>query len=238
MRFYVDAWSAIAPGLDSPESWCHWLSEPDDLSNRQIDISLKSIPPMIRRRFRVLGKSAVGAALPLVEDGESIPSIFSSRHGDTSLTISVLEDIAREAPISPTSFSLAVHNAISGLFSIARKDTSAITSLAPMDHLVFHTLCEAIGQLQSTEKLLCVIYDAPLPEFFRFYEAGDDFPYAVAMIISCSGTQAFELTSGDTPDKKFNFAEKEALSLVRLLTGLTDCFNLGPECAGWRLSRQ
>jgi hypothetical protein len=39
--------------------------------------------------------------------------------------------------MSPPSFSLAVHNAINGLFSIARKDSSSVTAIVAMQGLVF-----------------------------------------------------------------------------------------------------
>jgi len=244
-RFYIDAWSALAPGLDTIEAWQNWLVNPaQNLSDDQ-SISLKSISPMIRRRFRTLGKYAVGSALPLLKDNESIPSIFSSRHGDTPVTLSLLEDIGRGEAISPTAFSLAVHNAVGGLFSIARKDTSAITSIAPTEYLVFQTLCEALGQLQNVEKLLCVIYDVPLPEFFSQYEDGDSFPYAIAMIISRSGRQAFELEdstasvqeSGITPSKDPGIIDPESFSLIKMLTGLPGSMDLGPKNNGWSLRK-
>lgn len=234
-------WSALAPGLDTIEAWQNWLVNPDQNLRDEQAISLKSISPMIRRRFRTLGKYAVGSALPLLEDNEAIPSIFSSRHGDTPLSMSLLEDIGRGEPVSPTAFSLAVHNAVSGLFSIARKDTSEITSIAPMEYIVFQTFCEALGQLQNVEKLMCVIYDVPLPEFFSQYEDGDPFPYAIAMIISRSGNQAFELDFSETLKEECSMTPgitgSESFSLVKLLTGLIDGFSLGSMNSGWSIRK-
>lgn len=196
---------------------------------------------MIRRRFRTLGKYAVGSALPLLEDNESIPSIFSSRHGDTPLTMSLLEDIGCDQPISPTAFSLAVHNAVSGLFSIARKDTGETTSIAAMEFVVFQTICEALGQLQNADRVLCVLYDVPLPEFFGKYCAGVPFPYAIAIIVSQSGTQAFEMGPAESKVEETgspeNIVNSEPFAFLKLLTGLTDSVNLGPDHASWKLKR-
>ncbi len=241
MRFSIDAWHALAPGLDSPESWRQWLSEQGDLPGQDIDSSLKSIPPMIRRRFRVLGKSAIGAALPLLEDGESMPVVFSSRHGDTDLAYSLLETIAQQEPISPAAFSIAVHNAIGGLFSIARQDRSEITAIAPARHIVLQTLWEVLGQLQDVQRLLCVIYDIPLAEFFSRYEGADPFPYAIAMIISRGDTRSYELSQHsaqiDGSSEPDAFVNSEPMHLMSLLSGLADQVSFGSEGSNWMLSK-
>ena len=155
--------------------------------------------------------------------------------------MSLLEDIGRDEPISPTAFSLAVHNAVSGLFSMARKDTSEVTSIAAMEFVVFQSICEALGQLQNTERVLCVLYDVPLPEFFAKYCAGVPFPYAIAVIISQSGTQAFEFDPAETETTKpcatENFVDSEPFAFLKLLTGLIDSVNLGPGHANWKLNR-
>ena len=124
VSFQLESWSAMAPGLESREDWQQWLQHPESIEEPFEKISLRNIPAMLRRRFNTLGKYAMGAALPLMEGIESIPSIFASRHGDTELSLSLLEQIGRDEPMSPTNFSLAVHNAVSGLFSIALNDTS------------------------------------------------------------------------------------------------------------------
>ncbi len=235
MKIYIDAWSALAPGLESIDSWRNWFEHSGKTTEGELSISLKSIPPMIRRRFRTLGKCAVGSALPLLTEGETISSIFSSRHGDTPLTISLLEDIGRGEPLSPTSFSLAVHNAVSGLFSIARSDICGTTSIAAMESVVLQTICEAIGQLQNADRVLCVIYDVPLPEFFQKYCSGDPFPYAIAMIVSRSGSCAYELEQEE--GKPTINDEPEPFALLKMLVGLNNTMSLGTASGAWSLTK-
>ncbi|MEH6579251.1 MAG: beta-ketoacyl synthase chain length factor [Amphritea sp.] len=193
VTFQIESWSAMAPGLETTEAWKRWLQHPQAVHDPLGKVPLKQIPPMLRRRFSTLGKCAVGAALPLLDEAEAMPSIFASRHGDTALTLSLLEDMGRDEPMSPTGFSLAVHNAVSGLFSIARKDLSEVTSIAAMEGLVVQTLLEAVGQLQESNRVLCVIYDVPLPDLYRRYSDGDSFPYAIAMIVSRTEGEAYSL---------------------------------------------
>jgi hypothetical protein len=238
--FRIESWAAIAPGLESRADWRQWLTNPVAIAEPLGKIDMPGVPAMLRRRFSTLGKGAMAAALPLVEELAEIPSIFASRHGDTPLSLSLLQTIARGEPMSPTSFSLAVHNAISGLFSIARKDTSAVTAIAPMQGLVLQTLFEAIGQLQTCERLLCVIYDIPLPEFYqgRRDEPAVPFPWAVAMVLGNRVGDTCRLEPmpeyAAHPEAGFAF---EPLDLLRLLSGLEDRAEFVLPRSSWQLAR-
>ena len=240
--FRLESWSALAPGLATAESWQQWLQDPAPIQTPLGKIALKQIAPLLRRRFSELGKCAVGAALPLLTDGEAIPSIFASRHGDTALTLSLLEAMGRDESMSPTGFSLAVHNAVSGLFSIARKDVSAVTAIAAMEGLVVQALIEAIGQLQVAERVLCVIYDVPLPAIYRRYCEGDPFPYAIALVLSRTAGVDYCL---QVRDNAIVAAEEvlpaamnsEALRFLSLLTGLTADMDADINGVNWRLAR-
>ncbi len=218
----------MAPGLETREAWQHWLKDPVSISETLGKVPLKQVPPMLRRRFGVLGKCAMAAALQVLEEDDAIPGIFSSRHGDTALTLSLLEEMGRDEPMSPTGFSLAVHNAVSGLFSIARKDTSMVTSLAAMEGLVLHTLFEAAGQLQVSDRVLCVIYDIPLPALYRRYCEASDFPYAIAFIISREGGASYAIEQCEQTEEKDAVSTQGARSLdpesfkfLELLAGIS-----------------
>lgn len=228
LSFRIESWAAIAPGRQSWKDWEQWLQNPVTISEPLGKVPLESVPAMLRRRFNTLGKCAMGAAMPLVDGIAAIPSIFASRHGDTELSLSLLEGIGRGEPMSPTGFSLAVHNAVSGLFSIARKDTSEVTSIAAMEGLVLQTFFEALGQLQTTDKVLCVIYDIPLPEFYQAHRAEPEepFPYAIAMILGniegvsyrLEQTGQVAITNLSKPDP----LDIEPLRLLRLLVGISE----------------
>jgi hypothetical protein len=225
------------------DDWKQWLQHPVAINEPLGKIPLKTIPAMLRRRFNTLGRCAIGAAMPLVEDIAAIPSIFASRHGDTEMSFSLLEAMGRDEPMSPTSFSLAVHNAVSGLFTIARKDTSEVTSIAAMEGLVLPTFIEAIGQLQSIDKVLCVIYDIPLPDFYNRYfaDAPQTFPYAIAMILGNAEGQSYRLEQTEqvmpgnlSPTGLF---DSEPLRLLRLLAGISDEMDINQNECNWRIAR-
>lgn len=243
LSFQLESWQAIAPGLETREAWLEWLSDPVSVPDSLGKFSLKQIPPMLRRRFSELGKCAAGAALPLLGDGESIPGIFASRHGDTNLTLSLLQGIGRDEAMSPTGFSLAVHNALSGLLSIARKDVSEVTAIAASEGLILQSLLEAIGQLQDRERVLCVIYDVPLPEFYRPYCKSDPFPYAIAMIlrrVASVSSEPFTVQQIGPSESKLSLPEdssgSETIQFLNLLCGRATEMNCVLNGLSWRVS--
>lgn len=244
VNFQIESWAALAPELETRESWQHWLKHPEKLPETPGKVSLEKVPPMLRRRFGTPGKYAMAAALQVLNEGEAVPGIFSSRHGNTALTLSLLEEMGRDEPMSPTSFSLAVHNAVSGLFSIARKDTSMVTSLAAMEGLVLHTLLEAAGQLQVSDRVLCVIYDIPLPELYRRYCTGNDFPYAIAMIISHTGGVKYSIEqceqvipNNTSPLPGSLSMDLEPFRFLELLAGISTEMGVELNGATWRIAK-
>lgn len=242
VSFQIEAWAAIAPGLESHGDWQRWLQKPDVIDEPMGKVSLSQFPAMLRRRFGALGKCAMGAALPIVEPDEAIPSIFASRYGDMALALTLLEDIAKNEPMSPTGFSLAVHNAVSGLFTIGRNDTSSVTSIAAMEGLILQALFEAIGQLQNANKVLCVVYDVPLPEFFQHYSPGEPFPYALAFVVSNVGGDAYKLAqcadavTGPEPTAD-QFMNVDTFNFLKLLNGLSTKISLDVNGLIWQITK-
>lgn len=231
----------MAPGLDSQGAWQQWLRNPQIIDEPLGKVPLKQIPPLLRRRFSALGKCAMGAVLPLLGEGETMPSIFASRHGDTPLTLSLLEDMGRDEPMSPTGFSLAVHNAVSGLFSIARNDTCETTSIAAMDGLVLHALLEAVGQLQVSERVLCVIYDVPLPDLYRNYSNSDTFPYAIALVLNRAKGDSYCLeqcaSSVQVATSLPDGLDSEPLRFLELLAGISAEMQAESNGSDWRIAK-
>jgi hypothetical protein len=141
--------------------------------------------------------------------------------------------------MSPTDFSLAVHNAVSGLFSIARKDHAAVISIAAMEALVLQTLFEAIGQLDSVERVLCVIYDIPLPDIDRHYASKDSIPYAIAAVLSRKNGKEYIIeqcslgTQNNQPSE--SFLETETFKFIDLLIGKTNEIESEVNGTVWRI---
>jgi hypothetical protein len=145
--------------------------------------------------------------------------------------------------MSPTRFSLGVHNAISGLYAIARQDTSQVTAIAAMEDLVLQAIFESLGQLQSSDRVLCVIYDMPLAKFYSEHSsvAEESFPYAIAMILGNRNGVPYRLEqTGSAPvvePSQPGQIGDGPLGLLRLLAGLSDEMEISGQQISWRLAR-
>lgn len=140
---------------------------------------------MMRRRVERLGRIALQAAYWGQQDAAPCPIVFASRHGDSVRTVQLLRQLAGGEGLSPTAFSMSVHNAIGALFSIARQDQTSYTAVAQGEETTEAAFVEALGLLASGEPaVLVVCYDEPLPEPFDGFNRADEFPRAWACRLS------------------------------------------------------
>lgn len=193
--FLIDQWAAWAPGLDSLPAWRDWFAAPRALPDEGSP-ALAEMPAMMRRRVERLGRIALQATY--WSAGEQTGSlIFASRYGDITRSIDLLEQLAAEQALSPTAFSLSVHNAIGALYSIARGDTKPYTALAAGEETVAAAFVEALGQLaDGVPDVTVICYEEPLPAVYRAF-AGVDvaFPRAWACRLRLSEGGGFSLKS-------------------------------------------
>lgn len=236
INLQLKSWSALSPGLNDVESWRSWFANDPLPVTAPIDPpKLKQVAPLLRRRFTAMGKYAAQAALNVSENADYAATIYASRHGDTPLSLALLKEIADHQPLSPTSFSLAVHNAVGGLLSIAWQDTSPITAIAG-SNLVVSTLHEAAAQLTCYQQVLCVIYDVPLPDLYQSFCQSLPFPVAVAFVLTQHDEGAgLQLSLSDEPGTA-QPSEDPVFALIALLSGIRDEVSLksGDQC--WRLT--
>jgi len=120
-----------------------------------------------------------------------MPSVFASRHGDVTRTMPILEDLARGLQPSPTQFSMNVHNAIAGIWSIARQDPSPSLSLAAGPETFGLGLLEALSLRASdpANPVLFVYADEPLPEPYRDFGERELPLHAVALLVGLPATK-------------------------------------------------
>ena len=142
------------------------------------------MPAMMRRRAGFLGKMALEVAYQCLDGKTGVPTIFCSRHGDVARAVDLLSELAQDAPLSPTGFGLAVHNATAGLFSIARADQANHLALAAGACTVEHGVIEACGLLaDGAEAVLLVASENSLPPVFARFEDCVEQPHAWAWLM-------------------------------------------------------
>ena len=155
-------------------------------NGRTPEPALSLMPAMLRRRASQAGKMALQAAYAAcgaLSDAE-IPVIFCSRHGECLRSADLLTDLAQGLPLSPTAFSLSVHNATGGLFSIARHDHANSLALAAGHSTVEHAVIEACGLLaDGAAAVLLVAADGQLPAMYREFADCDEQAFGWAWLL-------------------------------------------------------
>jgi hypothetical protein len=195
IELHIEAWRAWAPGLDTPEAWQAWAQGPHVVpDDAQAQPACAFLPPMQRRRLGRLARMTLEAAWPLCDDGEQLPFVFASRHGETTRTLALLGDIADEQPLSPTQFGLSVHNAIAGQWSILRGQRGESAAIAGEADSFEHAILEGALQLAAgAPAALVVVAEERPPPAYAGWIADVPFSYAVALRLGGTGS------SGDGP---------------------------------------
>jgi len=151
---------------------------------------LASVPKMLKRRLSPLAKIVFCAANQCIDEHTIIPTVFSSAHGELGKSFAMMEMLEAGEEISPTAFSLSVHNAIAGLFSITWQNKLQSTVVAPGEEGLAAAFIEALGLLQEgAEQVLLVFYDEPMLDFYPFapFKLSADESCALALRIAKSG---------------------------------------------------
>ncbi|MGZ3241065.1 MAG: beta-ketoacyl synthase chain length factor [Burkholderiaceae bacterium] len=206
VHFSIASHAAWAPGIETREAWQAWAHSNFVISG-DAEPSVRAMPPMLRRRAGLLGKMALEVAYQCLGERTNVPTIFCSRHGEVSRSVELLTDLANGIPLSPTSFGLSVHNAMGGLFSIARKDQASNIALAAGKSSVEHAVIEACGLLADGEpSVLLVVYDCPLPAIYTDFTDEDEQPHAWAWLMQAPSENAVSLkwsaASNSSSEKK------------------------------------
>jgi hypothetical protein len=135
----------------------------------------------------------VGCAWPLAEGQAAMPVVYASQHGETSRGYDLLHTLARGEALSPTSFSLSVHNAIPGLWSILRKETAESVAVSVEGDGLEAAIAEACQLLHGGhENVLLILAEERPPRAYMPWIGDVPFPYALALRV-CRGTD-FQLT--------------------------------------------
>jgi hypothetical protein len=118
---------------------------------------------MVRRRLSSLSRVALKVAHDCAADRETVRVLFASRHGELRRTTDILHAITAGEPVSPTSFSLSVLNAMTGVFGIARGDRSAAGAVSAGVATLGYALLEAHAQYAAdpSSPVLVIYADEP-----------------------------------------------------------------------------
>lgn len=153
-------------------------------------ISLKQVPPIKRRRLSGLSKPAIHTSLNCIEHAAASPSecmmVFASQHGELNRTITIVDSMYQEHEVSPKDFSLSVHNASLGLYSIFTQNKQPGTSIAAGSNSFGYALIESFNLLQRfpEEKVLLTCSDLAIDSPFAELQHRQYPSYSVSLLLS------------------------------------------------------
>jgi hypothetical protein len=143
-------------------------------------------------------------------ENRSVATVFASQHGELNRTVDLLHALASAELPSPASFSLSVHNAAAGIFSIARSDCSPATAIAAGDETLLWAIQDGTSRLAAdpSTPILLVYAEEPLPKEYNAFAGPAESAFALALLLAPgAGTQ---LTWDENPDSmrsKSSFAQ-------------------------------
>src|SRR5882724_8323268 len=233
--FCIARWQAWAPGVAGAEAWRRWLPE-GACPDREAQPDVSYLPSLLRRRLDRSGRMALSTAWPCTQVLDSVQSVFASRHGALSRTLELLTNLAEREPLSPTTFSLSVHNSNLGLFSIARSDRGAATAMAAGADSLGLALLEGANLIAEGAPQVLVCYSddlAPTPYDGFAVEDASHRPYAVSLLLTPPGDAPLtcRLAHGDAAA-----TETPEAALMRFLVEDAETSVIGVD-QPWRLER-
>lgn len=144
---------------------------------------LTDIEPGVRRRTPKLELDAIRCGLGVFEPGAEI--VLCSRYGNVETEVSLLSDIARAELMSPTAFSLSVHNAAAGLLGQIRGEKASHTAIVAGRETLAAGVLEAYTRIASGETQIATVlyFDRPLPELYTAFEDDDGPAISLALLV-------------------------------------------------------
>jgi hypothetical protein len=236
--FRVCRWAAWAPGLETPEAWGAWLAEPVwPLPAADAVAPLAEVPAMTRRRIDPLGRAALQVAWWAQGAEPTGPVVFASRWGEIARSVALLRQLSQGEPLSPTAFSLSVHNASSAVYSIARGDTANYSAVSAGPASAAAGVCEALGLLaQGAPQVLVISVESALPEPYQGFERhpGPIRAWAVLLEPADAGLRL----RATAPSPATDDAELPPdLATLQFLVGQTPQWRQNSAQGGWLWSR-
>ncbi len=182
-EFAVLDWCACASGLSTPNEWLNWAKALPEFPESSLnDVPpLSEMPAMMRRRLNRVGRLACHVAYTCDQGRTTNPIVFASRYGDTDKALSLLADLVKGEPMSPTGFGLSVHNAIAAQYGISRGHLGNAIAIAGAQATVAAAMVEASALLRDgADDVLVVFYETPLPIGYQAFHDEMSCEYAWA----------------------------------------------------------
>lgn len=198
----ISRWNIVCNKELSAQDWKageqYWYEK----SHQWQDFSpkLAFLPAIKRRRLSDSARLFFEAAWDLLPDNADIPIVYASANSEINRSFALWQSLLQESAISPTSFSLSVHNALVGQWSEFRRVKSEITAITARQDNLETALMEAYLLLNEGHKqILVVVAESPLyTEYNAQPVIRQPFAYALAMVVEKGEQYRLKLTEKTT----------------------------------------
>jgi hypothetical protein len=138
-------------------------------------LAFDQLPKRETRRLSHFERAAASVVMGLGNDLADTPIVFASRHGGMGNTLALLKDLQAATVLSPTAFSLSVHNAAAGLASQFTGNRGGHTALAAGARTVQAGLIETACRLaDETGQVAAVFADDRLGDEYAAFDTRTD----------------------------------------------------------------
>ena len=161
MQFYYQDFYAALPGFIGVDAVREALADPAAVA-AEGELPACPAPVMLRRRLTPLGK-LVASALAAVHLRDEEPFVVASSWGDSGKNCQLVSEMTATGDVSPAGFTSSVHNAASGAAGIWLKNHAPAPAVSAGNFTTEAGLTESFLQLQTSESVVLVRAEAPLP---------------------------------------------------------------------------
>ena len=171
MKIYINSINVWLQGLEDTTMLTLWANDNLSLPKDFVPPKPQYYPKGQLRRLSPFSKVVLHCLDIPQALTQNLPLIFASQHGDLAKTVSLIKDAALGEDLSPTQFALSVHNATTGLFSIATANTAPTTTISAGNNTFVEGLIEASMQCQQENTSVIYTYcDFDVPQEYRQFE--------------------------------------------------------------------
>lgn len=179
---------------------------------------LTFLPAIKRRRLSDSARLFFEAAWELLSPEQAdIPVVYASSNGEINRSFGLWRQLLTEGEVSPTSFSLSVHNALVGQWSEFRRVTGETIAITASCDNLESALLEAFLLLNDgADKVLVIAAESPLAEEYDVQPVvRQPFAYALALVVEKGNRYRLSLFAKNTEETTACLPKDNALAWVR-----------------------
>jgi hypothetical protein len=186
---HVMAWSAWAPGVESPSQWTEWAAGVRGIQRTDAAPPLGHLPSLFKRRLSQVTRMVLHVGHELCAGRKDVKTVFASEYGEISQQIKLTTSLVESGQVAPSAFSLSVFNAPVALLSMAEKNTERAAALHAGPSSFEAALWDAVATLEhhGDPKIMMVVADEMIPPPFDELSSPRNVPYALGLLLCRDG---------------------------------------------------